>query len=81
MKRQIIKIGSSVGIILPAQEASRLKLKAGDEVEVVAEGEGLKIVPMNRIRPIRLRGLWKGVNLSEEEINEARHEAWKSFAS
>lgn len=79
MRRQVIKIGSSLGLILPAQEAGRLKLKAGDEVDVNFDGEGLKIVPINRIKPIHLQGLWKGIDLSEEEIDEARHEAWKSF--
>lgn len=76
MRRQVIKIGSSLGITLPAQEASRLKLKAGDEVEIIGEGNTLKIVPQTKIRAISLGGLWKGIDLSEEEIDEARREAW-----
>lgn len=76
MRRQVIKIGSSLGITLPTQETGRLRLKAGDEVELISEEQGLRLVPANRIKPIRLRGLWKGVDLSKEEIDEVRREAW-----
>lgn len=76
MRRQVIKIGSSLGVTLPVQEAGWLRLKAGDEVEVTREGNALKIAPLTKIRPIVLGGLWEGVDLSEEEITEARREAW-----
>ena len=63
-------------MILPAQESARLRLKAGDEVEIVADENTLHIIPLTRIKPVSVGGLWKGVRLSEREINEARHETW-----
>jgi putative addiction module antidote len=43
---QIRKIGNSIGLILPRELLSRLKLKEGDKLHVVEQTErGLKLSP------------------------------------
>lgn len=74
MRKKLVKIGNSLSIILPMNEMNQLNLKAGDMVEIISNGEEIRIVPVNRIRPIRLGGLWKGLTISEEEIQQTRHE-------
>ena len=76
MAKQIFKIGNSLGLTIPTGEVKRLKLKPGDKVEFYSDGQSLRIVPVNRIRPIKLGGLWKGIDITEEEIAEMRREAW-----
>lgn len=72
MIKQLLKIGNSVAITIPAEEVVKLKLKPGDKVEIYSDGESLKIVPIRKIKPIKLRGLWKGLDISEEDIAEVR---------
>lgn len=76
MTKKIIKIGSSLGLILPAEETQKLKLKPGDKVEVYSDGNTLKIVPVRKIKAVALGGLLKGVDISEEDIDQARREMW-----
>ncbi len=80
MAKQIFKIGNSLGLTIPTGEVKRLKLKPGDKVEFYADGQSLRIVPLNRIRPVRLGGICKGVDISEEEIKEMRKEMWGRLA-
>ena len=77
MAKQLIRIGNSVGLTLPTDEVKRLKLKAGDEVEVYSDGQSLKIVPVFRIKPVKLGGLCKGEKITEEDIAEVRREMWR----
>ena len=76
MAKQIIKIGNSLGLTIPSSEVERLKLKAGDKVEIYSDGHALRIVPAKRIKAIKLGGLWKGIDISEEDIAEIRREMW-----
>jgi len=76
MVKQLLKIGNSVAITIPSEEVAKLKLKPGDKVEIYSDGESLKIVPVRKIKPIKLGGLWKGLDISEEEIAEVRREMW-----
>lgn len=76
MVKQLLKIGNSVAITIPAEEVAKLGLKAGDKVEIYSDGETLKIVPVRKIKPIKLGGIWEGINISEEDIAEARREMW-----
>ncbi len=76
MVKQLLKIGNSVAITIPSEEVAKLKLKPGDKVEIYSDGETLKIVPVRKIRAIKLGGLWKGLDLSEEDIAEVRREMW-----
>ena len=77
MTKQILKIGNSVGLILPSKEVQKLKLKPGDKVEIFSDGNTLKIVPMRRIKAVALGGLCKGMDISEEDIAQARKEVWR----
>ncbi len=76
MVKQLLKIGNSIALTIPSEEVAKLKLKPGDKVEIYSDGETLKIVPIRRIRPIKLGGLWKGEDISEEDIAEVRREMW-----
>ncbi len=78
MAKQIIKIGNSLGLTLPSSEIGRLKLKPGDKVEIYSDGHSLRIVPIKRIKPIKLGGLWADahIDISEEDINQVRKEMW-----
>lgn len=77
MVKQVIKIGNSCGLILPAEEVEKLHLKPGDKVEVYSDGTSLRIVPVARIKAVKLGNLWDGVNISEDELRTARREAWR----
>lgn len=79
MVRQLLKIGNSVALTLPPEETTRLKLKPGDKVEIYSDGHSLRIVPIRKIKPIRLGGICKGLDISEEDIAEARREMWGKF--
>lgn len=76
MAKQLIKIGNSIGLTLPTDEVQRLKLKPGDKVEVYSDGQSLRIVPARKIKAIKLGGLCKGEDISEEAIEEVRKEMW-----
>jgi antitoxin component of MazEF toxin-antitoxin module len=78
MMKQLLKIGNSVALTIPSEEVARLKLKPGDQVEIYSDGESLKIVPIRRIRAVKLGGLCKGLDISEEDIAEVRREMWRS---
>lgn len=79
MTRQLVKIGNSCGIILPAAEVKKLKLKPGDGVEIYSNGQEIRLIPINRIKPKKLGGLWKGVTISEEDLSAVRKESWKEL--
>jgi hypothetical protein len=58
------------------------ELPLDDRLDVVTEIlVGLKgQVAQEKQNPLRsLRGLWKGVSISAEEIDEARREMWSNF--
>lgn len=76
MAKQLIKIGNSLGITIPSSEVERLGLKPGDQVDVLSDGQALKIVPVKKIKAVKLGGLWKGIDITEEDIVEARREMW-----
>lgn len=76
MAKQLIKIGNSVGLTLPIGEVQRLKLKPGDKVEVYTDGHALRIVPVRKIKAIKLGGLCPGIDITEEDIEEVRREMW-----
>jgi antitoxin component of MazEF toxin-antitoxin module len=76
MVKQLLKIGNSVAITIPSEEVAKLKLKPGDKVEIYSDGESLKIVPIRKIKPVKLGGIWRGVDITEEDIAEARREMW-----
>jgi antitoxin component of MazEF toxin-antitoxin module len=78
MVKQLLKIGNSVALTIPAEEVAKLRLKPGDQVEIYSDGESLKIVPIRKIRAVKLGGLFKGMDISEEDIAEVRREMWKS---
>lgn len=79
MEKQVLKIGNSLGLTLPPSETRRLKLKPGDLVELKPEGDGILILPQSRLKKIRLGGIWQGQDLSYEEIQEARDQAWQKI--
>ncbi len=79
MACQIIKIGNSVGMTFPTSEVKRLNLKPGDKVEIYSDGESLRLVPVRKIKAIKLGGLLKGSDTSEEDIAEVRKEMWGKF--
>ena len=78
MVKQLLKIGNSIAITIPSEEVAKLKLKPGDKVEIYSDGESLKIVPIRKIRAIKLGGICKGLDISEEDIAEVRREMWRS---
>ena len=78
MVKQLLKIGNSIALTIHSEEVMKLKLKPGDKVEIYSDGETLKIVPVRKIKPIKLGGLCKGLDISEEDIADVRREIWKS---
>lgn len=76
MVKSLLKIGNSVALTIPAEEVAKLKLKPGDKVEIYSDGESLKVVPIRKIRAVKLGGLWKGLDISEEDIAEVRRDMW-----
>ncbi len=66
--RQILQLAKS----LPAREKVRLIEQLAPDIE--------KELTENQVSVRRsLRGLWRGVETTEEEINSVRKELWKSF--
>ncbi len=66
--RQILQLAKS----LPAREKVRLIEQLAPDIE--------KELAENQVSVRRsLRGLWRGVETTEEEINSVREELWKSF--
>ena len=62
--------------------ADLLKLSPRERLEVIARAaEGMETeVPDSPRKPKKsLRGLWEGVSISAEEIDEARREMWANF--
>jgi putative addiction module antidote len=47
MKVKIRKIGNSEGIIIPKEMLDRLGVQMGDEVTIVLQDDGLRIVPQS----------------------------------
>ncbi|MBF0106153.1 MAG: AbrB/MazE/SpoVT family DNA-binding domain-containing protein [Deltaproteobacteria bacterium] len=76
MHKQIIKIGSSLGLTLPVSEVEKLNLKAGDEVDLECEGGVLKIRPVKKVRAVSLGGLWKRLKISDADLTEAKKNMW-----
>ena len=76
MVKSLLKIGNSIAITLPPEEIKRLRLKPGDRVEIYADGQALRIVPLKKVKAIALGGVCKGVDLSEAAIAKVRREAW-----
>ena len=48
-KLKLTQIGNSLGVVLPKQALSRLKLKKGDEILITETAEGYRIAPHNPI--------------------------------
>ena len=44
---KLTKIGNSLGLILPKEVLSRLKLEKGDEIFITEAAEGYRITPHN----------------------------------
>ena len=66
--RQILQLAKS----LPAREKVRLIEQLAPDIE--------KELAENQVSVRRsLRGLWRGVETTEEEIDSIREELWKSF--
>ncbi len=66
--RQILQLAKS----LPAREKVRLIEQLAPDIE--------KELAENQVSVRRsLRGLWRGVETTEEGINSVREELWKSF--
>lgn len=77
MVKQLIKIGSSCGLVLPAEALEQLQLKPGDKVDLLSDGVSLRIVPLTRVKPISLGGLWAGTEITEEDMAAVRKETWR----
>lgn len=76
MHKQIIKIGSSLGITIPAKEAEKIGLKAGDSVKIEGDDEMLKIIPVHKIKPVSMAGLWRKIKITNADIKRMRKQAW-----
>ena len=46
---KLTQIGNSLGVVLPKQALSRLKLKKGDEILITETAKGYRIAPHNPI--------------------------------
>lgn len=81
MIKQLIKIGNSCGVTLPAEAVGHLGLKPGDKVEVYADARGLHLVPVEHVQAVSLQGVWEeDVALTAADLRGARKVAWKRFA-
>jgi hypothetical protein len=69
--RDLINVLQTVSLLSTIE-----KLKLIQELTAQIESD-LKVTPLKPRKS--LRGLWRGVNLSETEITEARKEMWGNF--
>ncbi|MBI2382778.1 MAG: AbrB/MazE/SpoVT family DNA-binding domain-containing protein [Gammaproteobacteria bacterium] len=60
MKAKVSKWGNSIGVRVPASIAADVGLAPGAEVEIVAEGRAIKIVPFSP-RRFTLKALLEGL--------------------
>lgn len=61
MNTRIRKIGNSEGVILPKETLARHKLKAGDSVELVEDGDSLRLVPVREDLEEQLKAAREGM--------------------
>jgi antitoxin component of MazEF toxin-antitoxin module len=79
MIKKVIKIGNSHGITLPTELVHQLGWGVGDRIELFSNGSELRIVPVRKIRPVKIGGILKDVpggDISLEEIKIQRREMW-----
>lgn len=67
---KVAKWGNSLGVRVPAAVAALAGLKAGTEVQVVSEGNAIKIVPLAKSAP-RLEAAYKEMAADESAEEQA----------
>ncbi|MGH8307411.1 MAG: AbrB/MazE/SpoVT family DNA-binding domain-containing protein [Gammaproteobacteria bacterium] len=61
METKITQWGNSLGVRVPAALAAEVGLKAGTEVNLIAEGRSIKLVPLGTPRRYSLKELLAGI--------------------
>lgn len=61
MEAKVTKWGNSLGVRVPASLAAQVGLKAGSEVNLIAEGRAIKLVPLGVPHRYTLDELLAGV--------------------
>ena len=56
---KLTQIGNSLGVVLPKQALSRLKLKKGDEILITETAEGYRIAPHKPIFELQMKAARK----------------------
>lgn len=73
MNTRVAKWGNSLGVRLPSALAAGAGLKPGSAVDLIAEGNAIKIVPIAKI-PRRLEAGYK--EMAKDEAAEGRALEW-----
>ena len=61
MNTMVRKIGNSEGVIIPKDMLERLNLKSGDSVEIVEDGNAVRLVPASNDLQEQLAAARKGM--------------------
>jgi putative addiction module antidote len=70
MNTVIRKIGNSEGIIIPKEILNALNLRSGDELVVVKEGNGLRIVPKDTDLAKQIKAAREGMKQYHSALRE-----------
>ncbi len=72
MVRKLQKIGNSHGITIPKSILEKARISEDTEIELRLNKGKIEIVPVMRIRPLRLEGIWGKRSVSLKDLTEAR---------
>ncbi len=72
MKKEVIKIGNSLALIIPSAVAKQANLHAGDTVMVEAVDQAISIRRTNLVAPIDLRGKALRSKVTMQDIRQGR---------
>lgn len=86
MDKEIIQLGSSLAVIIPSPIAKKFHLKKGDHLRFKVSGQALRIDPLSRLIPVKLRGAVhsQGASLADfrrarSQVGRALKRKWKNF--
>ena len=79
MEKEILKIGSSLAIIIPSPVAKSFHLKSGDRVRIEVEEWKITIQKTEKITPVKLEGIVKPSGFKLKDLRKLRREWTKSF--
>ena len=70
MKAKVSQIGNSLGLILPKEAATRLKVKKGDSVFLTETADGYRITPYDPEFELQMTAAREGMSAYRNALRE-----------